>query len=355
MMSEDNTKSKITYKDAGVDTQEGERAVSLMKEHVKKTFGPEVLTGIGGFGSLFKPDLSGIKSPVLVAGSDGVGTKLKIAMMTDIHDTVGIDLVAMCVNDVICQGARPLFFLDYIATASVKAEKIAKIVKGVADGCALAGCALVGGETAEMPGFYAKDDYDMAGFAVGMVDENRIITGENISEGDILIGLASSGLHSNGFSLVRKVLFDFADYNVNSILNGFDKPIGEVILTPTRIYVKSISELLKTVSPHALIHITGGGFYENIPRVIPEGLTAEIDAAAWEYPQIFKTIIDLSGMDAGDAFHTLNMGIGMIAVVAAEENERALAALRATGESATVIGKIVKGDELKITTQQYQL
>jgi phosphoribosylformylglycinamidine cyclo-ligase len=333
----------LTYKNAGVDTHEGERAVSLMKEHVKKTFGPEVLTGLGSFGSLFKPDLTGIKSPVLVAGSDGVGTKLKIAILTDKHDTVGRDLVAMCVNDVLCQGAKPLFFLDYIATGKVSAEKIALLVKGVADGCALAGCALVGGETAEMPGFYAEDDYDMAGFAVGIVDEDKIIDGSSIKEGDILIGIPSSGLHSNGFSLVRKLFFENLGMKVTDTLEETGTTLGEELLTPTNIYTKAVSALLKEVNPSALIHITGGGFYENVPRVIPKGLGAEITKGTWQIPKIIEVIQREGAMKDEDIFATLNMGIGLIAVVKKEDEQKAIKALRAAGEEATKIGRIVKG------------
>jgi phosphoribosylformylglycinamidine cyclo-ligase len=250
----------ITYKDAGVDTKEGERAVSLMKEHVKKTFGPEVLTGLGSFGSLYKPNLSGLSAPVLVAGSDGVGTKLKIAILMDRHDTVGRDLVAMCVNDVLCQGARPLFFLDYIATGHVTAEKIEQLVKGVADGCLEAGCALVGGETAEMPGFYSGDDYDMAGFAVGLVDEDKIISGSGVREGDLLIGIPSSGIHSNGYSLVRKLFFEQLAYDVNTHIDGLEGTLGEELIKPTRIYTKQVFTVLEKTRPEAIIHITGSGF-----------------------------------------------------------------------------------------------
>jgi len=336
--------NKITYKDAGVDTAEGQRAVSLMKEHVKKTFGPEVLTGLGSFGSLFQPDLTGIGTPVLVAGTDGVGTKLKIAILMDRHDTVGQDLVAMCVNDVLCQGARPLFFLDYIATGHVTAEKIAELVRGVADGCALAGCALVGGETAEMPGFYAADDYDMAGFCVGIADRDKIIDGSGIAEGDVLIGLASSGIHSNGYSLVRKLFFEKLGLGVGDKVDSIDGTLGEALLTPTRIYTKQVRTVLEAVQPHAIVHITGGGFYENIPRVIPGGLGVEINLGTWDVPQIFRVIQDKAGINDVDIFSTLNMGIGLIFIVPETDKDVVVSALAGADEQAYVIGNVVAGE-----------
>jgi phosphoribosylformylglycinamidine cyclo-ligase len=336
---------KLTYKAAGVDTKEGERAVSLMKAHVKKTFGPEVLTGLGGFGSLYKPDWSGLKAPVLVAGTDGVGTKLKIAILMDKHDTVGRDLVAMCVNDVLCQGARPLFFLDYIAAGKVGAEKIAELVKGVADGCVEAGCALVGGETAEMPGFYAEGDYDMAGFAVGMVDEESIIDGSAVQEGDLLVGIPSSGIHSNGYSLVRKIFFDLHGFDVSSKVDGLESSLGETLLTPTRIYAKVIFAVLGHLRPNAIIHITGGGFYENIPRVIPAGLGVKVDPGAWNMPPIFNAICHYGDLELSEMFSTFNMGIGMILVVSPSDRQAALNALENAGETgASVIGEVVKGE-----------
>ncbi|MDR1068471.1 MAG: phosphoribosylformylglycinamidine cyclo-ligase [Clostridiales Family XIII bacterium] len=341
---------KITYRDSGVDTKEGERAVSLMKAHVKKTFGPEVLTGLGGFGSLFKPNLAGIKAPVLVAGSDGVGTKLKIAIMMDRHDTIGQDLVAMCVNDVLCQGAKPLFFLDYIATGTVRAERVAELVKGVADGCVLSGCALVGGETAEMPGIYADGDYDMAGFAVGIVDEDAIVDGSGIREGDVLIGLPSSGFHSNGYSLVRKIFFESRGMGVADVVPELGgQTLGEVLLTPTRIYAKEVAAVLGRVRPQAMIHITGGGFYENIPRVIPAGLGVHIDAGSWDVPPVFELIARLGNLEAGDLFSTFNMGVGYIIIVRENEAETAIAALAAAGETgARVIGNITRGSGVAI-------
>ena len=342
-------KDGLTYKDAGVDTGEGERAVSLMKEHVKKTFDKGVLSGIGGFGSLYMPDLSGLSAPVLVAGTDGVGTKLMIAFMTDRHDTVGQDCVAMCVNDVLCQGATPLFFLDYIATGRVDAEKIADIVKGVADGCLLGECALVGGETAEMPGLYKEGEYDLAGFCVGLVDREKIIDGRDVSEGDAVIGLMSSGLHSNGFSLARKVIFEVAE------LKPEDRPqelggltVGEALLTPTRIYTKQVKAILKRTQPKALIHITGGGFYENIPRVIPSGLGVSIDKGTWTPPKVFGLIQSLGGIEEKEMFSTFNMGIGLMAIVAKSEAAPVLELLAAEGERAAVIGEVTRGTGVTI-------
>jgi phosphoribosylformylglycinamidine cyclo-ligase len=332
----------MDYKDAGVDTHEGQRAVALMKAHVKKTFDAGVLGGLGGFGSLYKPDLSGISAPVLVAGSDGVGTKLKIAILMDKHDTVGRDLVAMCVNDVLCQGARPLFFLDYIATGKVSAEKVALLVKGVADGCYDAGCALVGGETAEMPGFYADGDYDMAGFCVGLVDEAKIIDGKSIAAGDVVIGLPSSGFHSNGYSLVRKVFFEKAGLTVDSAVDGLDTTLGEALLTPTRIYVKPVLSLLADgIQPAGMVHITGGGFYENIPRILPDGLGVEIEKGSWERPAVFSVLSALGGVSEQAMFSTFNMGIGLMLVVKEADAAAAVEKLAAAGEAARIIGKVV--------------
>jgi phosphoribosylformylglycinamidine cyclo-ligase len=340
--------SGISYKDAGVDTEEGARAVSLMKEHVRKTFGPEVLTGLGGFGSLYKPNLTGYKAPVLVAGSDGVGTKLKIAILMDKHDSVGQDLVAMCVNDVLCQGAAPLFFLDYIATGSLFAEKIAEIVKGVADGCVLARCALVGGETAEMPGFYAAGDYDMAGFAVGIVDEDRIVDGREVAEGDVLIGLASSGVHSNGFSLIRKIFLDKHGLNVHSCADGIGQSLGDVLLEPTRIYTEQVLAVLGRVRPHAMVHVTGGGFHENIPRVLPEGLGVRIRQDSWPEPGIFGLIRKYGNLDEKVMFSTFNMGIGFIFIVARDDKDAAFAALETLGETAFSLGEVISGEGVSL-------
>lgn len=340
-MSDNKNKGNITYKDAGVDTKEGERAVSLMKEHVKKTFGPQVLTGLGSFGSLYKPDLKGISSPVLVAGSDGVGTKLKIAFMTDKHDTVGQDLVAMCVNDVLCQGATPMFFLDYIATGKVEAEKIADMVKGVADGCIKAGCSLVGGETAEMPDFYAEGEYDMAGFAVGIVDEKKIIDGREIRDGDIIIGLPSSGLHSNGYSLVRKVFFEKENMGVDDHVLKSYKTLGDALIEPTKIYTGAVMTLLEKIRPNGMVHVTGGGFYENIPRVIPEGLGVKISKDSWHRPEIFDVLQEYGGIDERDMFSTFNMGIGYMIIVDQGDVDMAVKYLNEAGELPAVIGEVM--------------
>ncbi|MDR1796335.1 MAG: phosphoribosylformylglycinamidine cyclo-ligase [Clostridiales Family XIII bacterium] len=337
---------KLTYKEAGVDTKEGERAVGLMKEHVKKTFDKGVLTGLGGFGSLYQPDLTGISAPVLVAGSDGVGTKLMVAFLMDKHDTIGQDCVAMCVNDVLCQGAKPLFFLDYIAAGKVDAEKIAQIVKGVADGCVLGECALVGGETAEMPGLYGADEYDLAGFCVGIVDKDRIIDGSGIKEGDQIIGIKSSGLHSNGFSLARKALLEIGGLQVTDKLPDAGPAattVGEAMLTPTRIYTKQVRTILGRTHPKAFIHITGGGFFENIPRVMPSGLGARIRKEAWAPPKIFEAIAKIGGIDEKEMFSTFNMGIGLMAVVDKAAATPVIELLAAEGEAAAVIGEVALG------------
>ncbi len=335
---------KLTYKDAGVDTKEGEKAVKLMKSHVQKTFNDNVLTGLGSFGSLFKLDLAGIKEPVLVAGTDGVGTKLKIAFMVDKHDTIGQDCVAMCVNDVLCQGAKPLFFLDYIATGKVKAEKVEDIVKGVADGCVIGECALVGGETAEMPDFYADDEYDMAGFAVGIVDRSKMIDGSKIKKDDVLIGIASSGIHSNGYSLVRKLFFDIMRLQVNDYVAELGKTVGNALITPTKIYTKACNAVLAKEPVNGIIHITGGGFFENIPRIIPEGLGVKIDMGSWRILPIFEYIQRSGNIDRNEMFSTFNMGIGMIMVVDKDKAETVMDLLKEAGEEANIIGKIVTGE-----------
>ena len=331
---------KLTYKDAGVDTKEGERAVSLMKEHVKKTFNENVLTGLGSFGSLFSLDVAGMKQPVLVSGTDGVGTKLKIAFMMDKHETVGIDCVAMCVNDVLCQGAKPLFFLDYIATGKVRAEKIADIVKGIADGCSQSGSALVGGETAEMPDFYGEGEYDMAGFSVGIVDKERIITGERIAAGDRIIGIPSSGIHSNGYSLVRKVFFEKMKMGVDEYVDELGQTLGEALLTPTKIYANACGAVLPKFDVKGIVHITGGGFFENIPRILPDDTAAVIDTDAWQIPPIFTYIEKCGNIDRKEMFSTYNMGIGMMMVVDADDAAGVVEALKAAGENAAVIGEI---------------
>jgi len=342
---EQNNMEKMTYKEAGVDTLEGQRAVKLMKDSVKSTFNKNVLTDLGGFGGLFALDLENIEEPVLVSGTDGVGTKLKIAFLTDVHDTVGIDLVAMCVNDILCQGANPLFFLDYMATGSLKAEKAASIVSGIAEGCRQAGCALIGGETAEMPGFYGEGEYDLAGFAVGIVDKKRIIDGSRLENGNVLIGLASSGIHSNGYSLVRKVIFDKSNYKVGDVPKGHEKTIGELLIEPTKIYVKPIMELMKVCDIRGMVHITGGGFYENIPRIIPEGLGVDIDAGSWPLPPVFKLLKEKGGLDETEMFRTFNMGIGLMAAVPEPESDKAIEALKALGEEAYIVGRITNKHE----------
>ncbi len=343
----DDTK-KLTYKDAGVDTKEGERAVTLMKDHVKRTFNESVLTGLGSFGSLFQIDVATMSQPVLVSGTDGVGTKLKIAFMMDKHDTVGIDCVAMCVNDVLCQGAKPLFFLDYIATGKVKAEKIADIVKGIAEGCRQSGSALVGGETAEMPDFYGEGEYDMAGFSVGMVDKEKIITGEHVAEGNVIIGIASSGIHSNGYSLVRKVFFDKMNMKVDTYVDELGQTLGEALLTPTKIYAAACNAVLPKYDVKGIVHITGGGFFENIPRILPEGLAAKIKVGTWKVPPIFPYIKKCGNIDKIEMFSTFNMGVGMMMIASAKDADAAVKDLRAAGETADIIGQIVKSDSERV-------
>lgn len=333
------------YRQAGVNIDAGNEAVERMKKHVKKTFRPEVLTGLGGFGALFKPDITGMEEPVFVSGTDGVGTKLKIAFAMDKHDTIGIDAVAMCVNDVIVQGAEPLFFLDYLACGKILPEKIEAIVKGIADGCVQAGCALIGGETAEMPGMYQDGEYDIAGFTVGMVDQKHLIDGTKVKEGQILIGLASSGVHSNGFSLVRKVLLEDAQLSLGDYVDELGTELGEVLLEPTKIYVKSVLSTIQKYHISGLVHVTGGGFYDNIPRILPKGLQAEITDGSWEIPKIFSFIQDAGKISDYDMFRTFNMGIGMILVVDAADSEGILEHLKTLGEDAFVIGTVQKGTE----------
>lgn len=335
--------SKLTYADAGVSLEEGYKAVDLMKQHVQRTFNQNVLTGLGSFGALFKLDMTDLKEPVLVAGTDGVGTKLKIAFLTDKHDTVGIDAVAMCVNDVLCQGAQPLFFLDYIATGRLKAEVAADIVKGVSEGCVQSGCALIGGETAEMPGFYPEGEYDIAGFAVGVVDRSRIVDGSAVKAGDKLYGLASSGVHSNGFSLVRKLFFDKLNLGVDAQVEGLEGTLGETLLAPTRIYVKPVQALMKTGAIHGMAHITGGGFYENIPRMFGKDLDAKIQLGSWPILPIFNVIGREAGLETKDLFNTFNMGIGFIMAVDPALEEAFLEAAREIGETVHAIGEMVPG------------
>ncbi len=342
-----NSKSE-SYAAAGVDITAGYRAVELMKQHVARTMTSGVCSDVGGFGGLFEFDTRGMERPVLVSGTDGVGTKLKLAFLMDKHDTVGIDCVAMCVNDVICCGAKPLFFLDYIACGKNVPERIADIVKGVAEGCVQSGAALIGGETAEMPGFYPESEYDLAGFAVGAVDKSKIIDNKRMQIGDAIIALPSSGVHSNGFSLVRKV-FDVENSDIrtpSAALGG--KSIGETLLAPTKIYVKPILELMRAVEVHGVSHITGGGFYENIPRSIPDGLGAKIQRSAVRVLPIFDLIANVGGIPERDMFNTFNMGVGMSVIVPAADADLALSILHAQGEDAYIIGEII-GSEDKIT------
>jgi len=325
--------SSQAYKDAGVDITAGYRAVSLMKSHIKRTETSGVCSDLGGFGGMFELNIENIKRPVLVSGTDGVGTKLKLAFLADKHDTIGIDCVAMCVNDIICCGAEPLFFLDYIACGKNVPEKIEQIVKGVCDGCEMAGVALIGGETAEMPGFYPVDEYDLAGYSTGVVDKDKVINGSLINEGDVVIGLASSGVHSNGFSLVRKV-FDLNDYSKKEII--------DTLLTPTKIYVKSVLSLFKEINVKGISHITGGGFYENIPRMIPDGLCAKIDRASIRVLPIFELIQKTGNISEHDMFNTFNMGVGMAVTVADKDKEKALKILEDEKETAYIIGEIIR-------------
>jgi len=332
-----------TYKESGVDVEAGYEAVRLMRDHVRKTFRPEVLTDIGGFGGLFALDKAKFKEPVLVSGTDGVGTKLKIAFLMDKHDTIGIDCVAMCVNDIACSGAEPLFFLDYIAVGKNRPEKVANIVKGVADGCVMAGCSLIGGETAEMPGFYPENEYDVAGFAVGIVDKSRIIDGKSIEEGDVLIGLASSGIHSNGYSLVRKV-FNPTREKLNEYVESLGTTLGEELLKPTRIYVKTVADLIERFEIKGISHITGGGFIENIPRMVPEGLRVRINKGTWPVLPIFSLIQKIGDIPEKDMFNTFNMGIGMVMAVDGNIAGDVAAYLNEKDEKAYIIGELIKGD-----------
>ena len=332
-----------SYKAAGVDITAGYRAVELMKKHVQRTERPGVLGGLGGFGGLFLPNLAGMKEPVLVSGTDGVGTKLKIAFLLGKHDTVGIDCVAMCVNDIVCSGAEPLFFLDYIACGRNVPERIAEIVAGVAEGCVQAGAALIGGETAEMPGFYPEDEYDLAGFAVGIVDRERILDSSAMREGDALIALPSSGVHSNGFSLVRRV-FDVEGGALERYEPELGRTLGEALLEPTRIYVKPVLALLRSARVSAISHITGGGFYENVPRALAPGFTARIEKAKLKTPPLFSLIARAGEIPERDMYNTFNMGVGMLAAVAAEDADAAVRCLRENGVEAYVCGEVARGE-----------
>lgn len=333
-----------SYKEAGVDVTAGYESVELMKKHVESTFTEGVVSGIGGFGGLFAPNIKQMKEPILVSGTDGVGTKLKLAFLMNKHDTVGQDCVAMCVNDVICCGAKPLFFLDYMALGKNVPEVVATIVKGVADGCKKAGCALVGGETAEMPGFYPVDEYDLAGFCVGMVDKENMINCQSIEVGDKVIGISSSGVHSNGFSLVRKV-FKIDKNNVNEYKDELGKTIGEALLEPTKIYVKPILALLDKINVKGISHITGGGFYENLPRMLRDDVALAIDAKSYEVPAIFKLIQKEGNIPTRDMYNTFNMGIGMAVIVSSKDAEKVVEILKQEGEKAYIIGEVTEGNK----------
>lgn len=332
-----------TYRDAGVDIDAGDEFVDRIKPLVRSTFRPEVLTDLGGFGGLFRLQAKKYEDPVLVSGTDGVGTKLKIAFLMDRHDTVGIDLVAMCVNDIAVSGAEPLFFLDYFATGKLAVPKAQQVVSGIAEGCRQAGCALIGGETAEMPSFYSEGEYDLAGFAVGVVDRPKIIDGKNIRPGDAIIGVASSGLHSNGYSLARRVLFDKAKLTVNSRLPELDRSLGEVLLTPTRIYAKQILALIQEFRINGIAHITGGGITENLPRVFPDGVRARINRKAWTVPPLFHALSQLGQVDREEMFRVFNMGIGLILIVPDEAANTVMARVAALGDQAYRIGEIIAG------------
>ena len=335
------------YAAAGVNIEAGYEGVRLMRQHVERTVTPGVLAGIGGFGGLFAPDLAGIREPVLVSGTDGVGTKQRIAQLMDRHDTVGIDCVAMCVNDIVCCGARPLFFLDYLAIGRNVPEKVAQLVAGVAEGCVQAGCALIGGETAEHPGTMQPDDYDLAGFSVGLADRSQLIDGSRVQAGDLVLALPSVGLHSNGFSLVRRV-FDVEHADLGAVVPELGQPLGEALLTPTRIYVKPVLAAIAAADVHGVSHITGGGFFENIPRAIPDGLGARIEKASLRTPRIFDLLAKRGGVDERDMFNTFNMGVGMSLIVSAATADAALTALREGGVDAYVMGSIETSEE-KVT------
>lgn len=333
---------KLTYKDSGVDIKAGAKFVEAIKKSVKSTYRDGVIGDLGGFGGLFK--LGKYKEPILVSGTDGVGTKLKVAFMMDKHDTIGIDAVAMCVNDIVVLGAEPLFFLDYLATGNLEVEKQSAIVKGIADGCKQSGCALIGGETAEMPGFYNAKEYDIAGFSVGVVEKDEVIDGKDIEEGDIVLGLTSSGIHSNGYSLVRKLFFDKLDWKIDRYVDELGKTLGEEILTPTKIYVKSLLNLKKDVKIKGLVHITGGGFIENIPRILPENLNVEIKKDSYEIPAIFKLMQNLGNIEEEEMYKTFNMGIGMVVIIKEKDVEKAINILEKNGEKVYKIGQVINGE-----------
>ena len=334
---------KLTYKDAGVNIDAGNYSVKLIKDSVRATYRPEVLGDLGGFGGLFALQAGKYKEPVLVSGTDGVGTKLKIAFLLGKHDTVGQDAVAMCVNDILVQGAEPLFFLDYLAVGKLDPEQVASVVKGVANACKESGCALIGGETAEMAGFYPDGEYDIAGFSVGVVEKSKVITSERVQEGDVLLGLPSTGVHSNGFSLVRKIVFDHQGMKGDEYIEELGKTIGEELLTPTRLYPKVCLPLIEKFDLHGMVHVTGGGFYDNIPRALPDDLAVEIDDDAWEMPVIFRLLQKWGNVDWKEMYRTFNMGIGMILIVSPEEAEKVKEHLKGAGEAVCTIGRVVRG------------
>ncbi len=334
---------KLTYRDAGVDIDAGNYSVKLIKDSVKATYRPEVLGDLGGFGGLFALNSGKYKEPVLVSGTDGVGTKLRLAFMLDKHDTIGQDAVAMCVNDILVQGAEPLFFLDYLAVGKLQPEQVANVVKGVANACKESGCALIGGETAEMSGFYPEGEYDIAGFAVGVVEKSKVITSDLVREGDVLLGLPSSGVHSNGYSLVRKIVFERKGFDGSEYIDELGKTIGEELLTPTRLYPKVCLPLIEKFDIHGMVHITGGGFYDNIPRALPEDMAVEVDASVWQMPTIFNLLQQWGNVEWKEMYRTFNMGIGMVLMASREEAEKIKEHLKAQGETCYEIGKVVKG------------
>lgn len=342
-MTKENNQGGLTYREAGVDIDAGNRSVELMKQHVRSTYRPEVMGDIGGFGGLFALNCAKYKEPILVSGTDGVGTKLDIAFRMDKHDTIGQDAVAMCVNDILAQGAEPLFFLDYLAVGKLNPEKVAELVGGVARACKESGCALIGGETAEMAGFYRPGEYDIAGFAVGVAERERLITGQQIQAGDVIIGLPSSGVHSNGFSLVRKICFDRQGLSLDTVVPEFGHTLGDELLTPTRLYPRVVLPLISKYAIKGIVHITGGGFYDNIPRVLPEDCAVEIDAGVWQMPAVFRMLQQWGNVAWPEMYRTFNMGIGMMLFVPAQESQAVCEALAAQGETCYVIGKVTTG------------
>lgn len=337
------------YEQAGVNIEAGYEAVQRMKSHVERTARKGIMGTFGGFGGMFDLSELNLKEPVLISGTDGVGTKLKLAFMVDKHDTIGIDCVAMCVNDIVAQGAEPLYFLDYVAVGKAVPEKIEQIVKGVADGCVQSGAALIGGETAEMPGLYEADEYDLAGFAVGAAEKANIVTGEKIQEGDVLIGIASSGVHSNGYSLVRKIMFADAGFTPDTVVAGYEQlgPIGEALLTPTKLYAKPVLDVLKEVDVHGMAHITGGGFYENLPRMMPAGLATEVDLGTWPVLPIFDLLAEQGKLQQKDLYNVFNMGIGFVLAVPAAQAEKVIELVEKHGEKAYTIGRVVAGEGVR--------